>query len=52
MSGFSQPPKLLKAGLVLIESESAAVQRIIALQYNRGTLTRSLQGQVMERGVS
>jgi hypothetical protein len=35
MSSFSQSPKLLKAGLVLIDPESAAVQRIIALIGNK-----------------
>ena len=48
MSGFSQFPKLLKAGLVLIDTGSPAVP----LQYNPDTFTRSLQGQVMEGGVS
>jgi hypothetical protein len=35
-------PRLLKGGLVLIDPESSAVQRIITLQYNSDTLTRTL----------
>jgi hypothetical protein len=45
MTSFPNSPKLLKAGLVLIDPESAKVQRIIALQYNPEKLTRSLQVQ-------
>jgi hypothetical protein len=45
MTGFPGSPKLVKGGLVLIDPESAAVQRIITLQYNADTLTRSLQVQ-------
>jgi hypothetical protein len=45
VTGFSNSPRLLKAGLVLIDPESAAVQRVISLQYNPQTLTRSLQVQ-------
>ena len=47
MTGFSNSPKLLKAGLVLIDPESAAVQRIITLQYNSENLSRSLQVQAI-----
>ncbi len=43
MSSFPGSPKLLRGGLVLINNETGAVQRIIALQYNPDTLTRSLQ---------
>src|SRR5690349_5525595 len=35
-------PRVLKAGLVLIDSASGQVKRIITLQYNPDTLTRSL----------
>ena len=38
-------PPLLKAGLVLVDYDTGAVQRLIALQYNPETLTRSLQVQ-------
>ena len=45
MSFFPNSPKLLKAGLVLLDPNSGAVQRVINLQYNPETLTRSLQPQ-------
>ena len=43
MSAFPGSPRLLRGGLVLIDPDSATVLRIIALQYNPDTLTRSLQ---------
>jgi hypothetical protein len=43
MSSFPGSPKTLRGGLVLIDNESALVLRIIALQYNPDTLTRSFQ---------
>lgn len=45
MSTFPNSPKLLKGGIVLIDPDTAAVRRIIPLQYNPDTLTRSLQIQ-------
>ncbi len=38
-------PQLLKAGLVLIDPDTARVQRVIALQYNPESLSRTLQVQ-------
>ena len=43
MSTFPGTPRILKGGLVLLDPQSGAVQRIITLQYNPDTLTRSLQ---------
>jgi hypothetical protein len=43
MSSFPNSPRLLKGGIVLIDPVSAAVQRIISLQYNPDTLNRSFQ---------
>jgi len=43
MSGFPRSPRLVKAGLVLIDPESGAIQRIVSLQYNSESLTRSLK---------
>jgi len=43
MSAFPGSPHLLKGGLVLVDPVTATVLRIIALQYNPDTLTRSLQ---------
>ena len=45
MSTHPNSPRVLKAGLVLIDPESAKVLRIIALQYNPEKLTRTLQVQ-------
>lgn len=45
MTSFPNSPKLAKAGLVLIDPGSAAVQRIISLQYNPDSLSRSFQVQ-------
>jgi len=45
MSGFPGSPKLIKGGVVLIDPGTGAVRRIIALQYNPDTITRSLQVQ-------
>lgn len=45
MSSFPNSPRLLKGGIVLIDPDSGALQRIIALQYNPDTLTRTLQIQ-------
>jgi hypothetical protein len=38
-------PRLLKGGLVLLDPTTSAVVRVIALQYNPDTLTRTLQAQ-------
>lgn len=43
MSAFPGSPRLLRGGIVLTDPTTGAVQRIIALQYNPDTLTRSLQ---------
>lgn len=47
MSGFPGSPRILKGGIVLIDPDSSAVLRVIALQYNPDSLTRSLQVQPM-----
>jgi hypothetical protein len=43
MSTFPGSPKVLKGGIVLIDPNTGTVLRIIALQYNPDTLTRTLQ---------
>jgi hypothetical protein len=43
MSGFSGSPRLLRAGLMLLDSATGLPGRTIALQYNPDTLSRSLQ---------
>jgi hypothetical protein len=45
MTTFPGSPRLVKGGLVLLEPESGAVLRVIPLQYNPDTITRSLQMQ-------
>lgn len=45
MSSFPNSPKLVKGGLVLVDPETAQVQRVVSLQYNADTLTRKLQAQ-------
>lgn len=47
MSTFPNSPKLLKGGIVLVDPASAAIRRIITLQYNPDSLSRSLQIQGM-----
>ena len=39
MTGFPRSPKLLKGGIVLVDPDTAAVQRVIGLQYNPDSLT-------------
>jgi len=44
-TGFPGSPRVLRGGLVLIDPVTGAIQRVISLQYNPDTLTRSLQPQ-------
>lgn len=43
MPSFPGSPRLIKGGIVLVDAETATIQKIITLQYNPDTLTRSLQ---------
>jgi hypothetical protein len=45
MSSFPGSPRLVKGGLVLMDPNTSAVIRVIVLQYNPDTLTRTLQVQ-------
>jgi hypothetical protein len=45
MSSFPGSPKLIKGGLVVVDADTSRVLRIISLQYNADTLTRTLQVQ-------
>ena len=47
MSGFTGSPRILKGGLVLIDPTTSAVVRVITLQYNPDTISRTLQVQAM-----
>lgn len=50
MTTFPNSPRLLKGGIVLLDPDSGAVGRIITLQYNPDTLTRSLQIKAASEG--
>jgi hypothetical protein len=43
MTAFPNSPRILKGGLVLIDPVTSAVRRIIVLQYNPDSLSRTLQ---------
>jgi hypothetical protein len=45
MTSFPGSPRLIKGGIVLLDPTTGAVRRIIALQYNPDTLSRTLQVQ-------
>jgi len=45
MSSFPGSPRVVKGGLVLMDPDTSAVIRVIVLQYNPDTLTRTLQVQ-------
>ena len=47
---FPNSPKLAKAGIVLVDARSGSVLRIVSLQYNPETLTRSFQAQTLGTG--
>ena len=44
---FPRSPRLLKGGVVLVDAASGAIQRIVALQYNPDSITRTLQAAGM-----
>ena len=48
MTGFPNSPCLIKGGIVLIDPDTSTVQRIIVLQYNSATLSRTLQPQAVK----
>ncbi len=50
MTTFPGAPRLVKGGIVLVDPSSGAVVRVIALQYNPETLTRTLQAQTVAEG--
>jgi hypothetical protein len=45
MTDTSLSPRLLRGGIVLVDPDSGQVRRVIAMQYNPDTLTRTLQPQ-------
>jgi Contractile injection system tube protein len=50
MTGFPNSPKLTKGGIVLVDATTGQVQRVITLQYNPDSLTRSLQAKTLGEG--
>ena len=48
MTTFPNSPRLLKGGIVLTDPTTSNVQRIIALQYNPDTISRTLQPQAVK----
>ena len=48
MTTFPGSPKLIKGGIVLVDPTTSAVQRVIVLQYNPDTISRTLQVQGVE----
>lgn len=45
MSSFPGSPRLLRGGLVLLDPRTQQVRRVVALQYNPDSLSRTLQVQ-------
>jgi len=43
MTSFPGSPRVLKGGIVLVDADAWTIQRIIVLQYNPDTLSRTLQ---------
>lgn len=50
MSSFPNSPRLLKGGIVVLNAETSTVERVITLQYNPDTLSRSLQIKAISEG--
>jgi hypothetical protein len=50
MTGTPTSPRLIRGGIALVDPSSAAVQRVIVLQYNPDTLSRSFQVQSVGEG--
>src|SRR5262249_4295208 len=48
MSYSPNSPRLIKGGIVLLDPDTGVIQRVVALQYNPDTLTRSLQVQSID----
>lgn len=45
MTTFPNSPKVVKGGIVLVDPQSGQVQKVISLQYNPDSLSRTLQPQ-------
>jgi hypothetical protein len=47
MTGYSRSPRLVRGGIVVVDPTSGVTLRVITLQYNPDSLTRSFQVQSM-----
>jgi hypothetical protein len=47
MTSYPRSPRILKGGLVMIDSETSVVQRMVVLQYNPDSISRTLQAQAV-----
>lgn len=45
MTAFPGSPRLLRGGIVLVDLYTSKIQRVVVLQYNPDTMTRTLQVQ-------
>ncbi|SFG14309.1 MULTISPECIES: hypothetical protein [Neptunomonas] len=52
MTTFPNSPRVVKGGIVLIDPASGRVNRVISLQYNPSTLTRTFQAQHLGEGAT
>jgi hypothetical protein len=50
MTGFPNSPRLVKGGIVTMDSNTSAVQSIITLPYNPDSFSRTLQIQAVPGG--
>jgi hypothetical protein len=50
MTGFPGSPRLIKGGIVVLDPGTGAILRVIVLQYNPDSLTRTLQVQATSAG--
>jgi hypothetical protein len=48
MTTFPRSPRILKGGIVLLNPTTSAIERIISLQYNPVSLSRTLKGQSID----
>jgi hypothetical protein len=49
MTTFRNSPRLLKGGIVPVDPDNATPLRVIMLQYNPDTLSRTLQPEAVKR---
>lgn len=52
MTGYSRSPRLVRGGLVVVDPATGRTLRVITLQYNPDTLTRTFQVQAIGEGAA